>query len=277
MAPTIAGVIALAHNIAAPSVPTSAIVVTCAAALVGLALGCLTAWPFERAPARDATPVTHLDSSRRPRPRPAHARPQKRITSPASPTPAQRSILSLRCRSRGCSVVRRYAVRTLVLAGLMLGTGATTAGAATDAFLVLGSVDGTPQHQCTDVTCSTQVVGYDYTGTGLCQGACLGWPVGDAQTMLNFNATKGVSSNPCKIKSGAGTLDLQWPPGPTVPEIQGSFSFKARDSKTLSFQGVVTSSNLAVVPVGTAVSGTVGFPPSPCEGGLAAFQLSFGP
>jgi hypothetical protein len=78
------------------------------------------------------------------------------------------------------------------------------------------------------------------------------------------------------MQRGTGTLDVTWPSDPTLPSAQGTFTFKAKDSKTVVFAGSITSSTVSVLLQGEPIEGFVTFPPSPCLGGTATAAFTFG-
>ncbi len=81
---------------------------------------------------------------------------------------------------------------------------------------------------------------------------------------------------PCRMKSGTGTLEASWPDDPTLPAAQGTFTFNAHDSHAVVLAGSITSSSLSVLLPGAAIGGSVTYPPSPCTGGTAQAEISFG-
>jgi len=78
------------------------------------------------------------------------------------------------------------------------------------------------------------------------------------------------------MKSGTGILEVTWPSDPSLPSAQGTFTFKAQDSKTVDFAGSITSSTLSVLLPGEPLNGFVTFPPNPCLGGTATAAFTFG-
>ena len=128
---------------------------------------------------------------------------------------------------------------------------------------------------CTD--CGPQATyTITYTGNGTCSATCAGFPVDPADLTLTFAVARFFPPSPCMMKSGTGTLSASWPSDPSLPTAQGTFTFKARDSHIVGFSGSITASALSALPVGEALGGSVTFPPSPCTGGTAPAELSFG-
>ena len=128
---------------------------------------------------------------------------------------------------------------------------------------------------CTD--CGPQATyTITYTGNGTCSATCAGFPVDPADLTLTFAVARFFPPSPCMMKSGTGTLSASWPSDPSLPTAQGTFTFKARDSHIVDFSGSITASALSALPVGEALGGSVTFPPSPCTGGTAPAELSFG-
>jgi hypothetical protein len=115
-----------------------------------------------------------------------------------------------------------------------------------------------------------------YTGDGTCSATCAGFPVDPADLTLTFAVARFFPPSPCMMKSGTGTLSASWPSDPSLPTAQGTFTFKARDSHIVDFSGSITASALSALTVGEAIGGSVTFPPSPCTGGTAQAELSFG-
>jgi hypothetical protein len=54
------------------------------------------------------------------------------------------------------------------------------------------------------------------------------------------------------------------------------FTFKARDAKSVDFEGSLTSSTVSRVLQGEPFNGFVTFPPNPCVGGAATAAFTFG-
>jgi hypothetical protein len=148
------------------------------------------------------------------------------------------------------------------------------AGAAADIILKFDDIQGESVHDCTDVFCTPTVSEYIYTGAGSCMQNCVGLPVGQAVTTLTFSISR-LAKDGCTAKAGTGTLDVQWPDDLAAPSTQGTFTFKAKDSKTLTLSGQVTTSTVAVLYPPVPIRGKVGFPPSPCVGGATSATLAF--
>jgi hypothetical protein len=153
------------------------------------------------------------------------------------------------------------------VAGLLAVTQAT-ALSATDVTYAISSATATPVLQCNDFGCS--VIGYDYTGPGTQNTFPPGPPT--AQFHLTFSASRFFPPSPCRMKSGTGTFDVTWSDATTS---SGTFTFKARDSRTLSLSGAITSSTSTFYPAGPPVRGFVTHPPNPCLGGSTSGALTF--
>ncbi|HEY5985339.1 MAG TPA: hypothetical protein VIV12_02995, partial [Streptosporangiaceae bacterium] len=170
------------------------------------------------------------------------------------------------------------ATATTATATTATATTASTATASTaTASTTYDIADATasPQFFCTDVACGA-LTGYVYTGDGACSVGCVGFPPGSVHVTLSFSVSRLFPPSPCMMKSGTGTLDASWPDDPNLSTAQGTFTFRAHDSHVMDLSGSITSSTLAAVPVGEALSGFVTFPPSPCTGGTTQAGLTFG-
>jgi hypothetical protein len=166
-------------------------------------------------------------------------------------------------------------VASLTLA--MLGSLALPAAGAADYILKISDIAGEPQYQCNDVGCGTDVISYTFRSQdGTCDACPAGWPTDPTTVSLLFSVTRVQKTDPCKMKIGTGTLDLQWPNDAATPTAQGTFVFKSRDSKTVVFSGRITSSTAAVLPSADPLHGSIGFPPNPCTGGTALASIRFG-
>jgi hypothetical protein len=166
----------------------------------------------------------------------------------------------------------------LVLASLVLTAVplATPAGATTDIILKIDDIAGESQHDCNDTFCSPEVIAYAFIGTdAVCVQRCSGWPTDPTSVSLHFSITKVAANNRCKAKAGTGTLDLQWPNDVSTPVAHGTFTFKARDSKTLAMSGQMTSSTVPLLIPPNPWHGTITFPPSPCVGGTSSATIAF--
>jgi hypothetical protein len=139
----------------------------------------------------------------------------------------------------------------------------------------IAAATATPQFLCTEFGCGA-LTGYTYTGAGACSAGCVGFPPGRVAVTLNLSVARTFPPSPCRMKSGTGTLDASWPDDPTLPAAQGTFAFNAHDSHAVVLAGSITSSSLSVLLPGAAIGGFVTFPPSPCTGGTAQAQVSFG-
>jgi hypothetical protein len=139
----------------------------------------------------------------------------------------------------------------------------------------IAQATATPQYQCGE-PCVPTLIGYSYTGQGTCQTGCVGFPGGPVDATLTFSVTRTFPPSPCRMERGTGLLEVTWPSDPSLPSAQGTFTFKARDSKTVDFAGSITSSTLSVVLPGELVNGFVTFPPNPCLGGTSTAAFTFG-
>lgn len=169
------------------------------------------------------------------------------------------------------------------LAAMLLALAATGLSAATPATAAtsgttysIDSATATPIFACNDVSCSTDVIGYAYQGDGTCVANCVGWPIGPMSTSIGLNVAKVHPPSPCTVQSGTGVIQATFASDPSVPALEGTFTFKAKDSKIVSFSGTITSSTVGVLPAGSLVTGFVTHPPSPCTGGIVAVGVTFG-
>jgi hypothetical protein len=137
------------------------------------------------------------------------------------------------------------------------------------------SATATPQFLCTEAGCAA-LNGYIYSAASGCSAGCAQYPPGPVDVSLAFSVPRTFPPSPCRMKSGTGTLAASWPGDPSLPTADGTFAFKARDSHTVDFSGSITASTLSVLPSGSTVRGIVTYPPSPCTGGLATAQITFG-
>ena len=170
--------------------------------------------------------------------------------------------------------MRRFGWILLATVFLTLVPSSAPAGAAVDIILKIQDIQGESVHDCNDTFCSPFVSEYVYRGVASCTQNCVGMPVGQAVTTLTFSISR-LAKDGCTAKAGTGTLDVQWPDDPSTPSTQGTFSFKAKDSRTLTFSGGVTTSTVVVLYPPQPVRGTVGFPPSPCVGGTTSAAIAF--
>ncbi len=167
---------------------------------------------------------------------------------------------------------------TVVLAALLLAFVIASSPAkalSTGTTYSFAQATATPQYQCGE-PCVPILIGYAYTGQGTCQIGCAGFPSGPVDATLTFSVTRTYPPNPCRMQRGSGILDVTWPSDPSLPSAQGTFTFKAQDSKTVDFEGSITASTLSVLLQGEPIEGFVTYPPSPCVGGTATAAFTFG-
>src|ERR1700746_641574 len=119
----------------------------------------------------------------------------------------------------------------------------------------LPSVAATPICN-TDLGCPGGVTGYTFAGPGSGTNCSPGDPC-DGIFTLSLVVTKTQPSDPCHMKTGTGNLNVTWSDSSTTI---GTFAFKARDSKTLSMTGQVTSGTNTRFLTGSAVSALVPYP-----------------
>jgi hypothetical protein len=165
-----------------------------------------------------------------------------------------------------------------VLAAFLLAlvmASSTAFASSTGTTYSIAQATATPQYQCGE-SCVPILIGYSYTGQGTCQTGCVGFPSDLVDATLTFSVTRTFPSNPCLMQSGTGIPEVTWPSDPSLPSAQGTFTFKARDSKTVDFAGSITSSTLSVLLQGEPFNGFVTYPPSPCVGGTATAAFTFG-
>jgi hypothetical protein len=158
---------------------------------------------------------------------------------------------------------------------LVLASSTTAFASSTGTTYSIAQATATPQYLCTESGC-TILIGYSYTGQGTCQTGCVGYPTDPIDATLTFSVTRTFPPNPCLMQRGTGTLDVTWPSDPSLPSAQGTFTCKARDSKTVDFAGSITASTLSVLLQGEPISGFVTYPPNPCLGGTATTAFTFG-
>ena len=168
---------------------------------------------------------------------------------------------------------------TVILAALLLAfvivSSTAFASSTTGTAYSIAQATAMPQYQCGE-PCVPTLIGYSYTGQGTCQTGCVGFPGGPVDATLTFAVIRTYPPSPCRMKSGTGILEVTWPSDPSLPSAQGTFTFKAQDSKTVDFVGSITSSTLSVLLPGEPVNGFVTYPPSPCVGGTATAAFTFG-
>ncbi len=167
-------------------------------------------------------------------------------------------------------------VLVALLLALVIASSTAFASSTTGTTYSIAAATAAPQFQCTDVGCGTAVIGYAYTGQGICQTGCAGFPSGAIDATLTFSVTRTFPPSPCRMQRGTGLLDVTWPSDPSLPSAQGTFTFKAQDSKTVDFAGSITASTLSVVLQSEPIEGFVTFPPNPCLGGTATAAFTFG-
>jgi hypothetical protein len=146
-----------------------------------------------------------------------------------------------------------------VLAAFLLAlvmASSTAFASSTGTTYSIAQATATPQYQCGE-PCVPILIGYSYTGQGTCQTGCVGFPSDPVDATLTFSVTRTFPPSPCLMQ-------------------RGTFTFKARDSKTVDFAGSITSSTLSVLLQGEPFNGFVTYPPSPCVGGTATAAFTFG-
>jgi hypothetical protein len=147
---------------------------------------------------------------------------------------------------------------------------AVPAGAAPSTGVTYAIVDAVATPTCSSSE-PCVVDSYDYAGDGAgssCQ------PVDPCRGtfLLRLIRQKAQPVDPCRMKTGTGTLGVVWSDASTT---SGTFSFKARDSKTFSLTGQITGGNPRFA-VGAKLSGLVAQPVDPCQGGLVAASITLG-
>jgi hypothetical protein len=162
--------------------------------------------------------------------------------------------------------------RLLWVFGLLLVTAVAALAVSSGIDYQLPSVVATPVYYCGDLGCTDQLIGYTYGGSGSGTNCHPTDPCEGAFT-LSFFVTKTLPQDPCRMKSGTGTLNVIWSDSTTTI---GSFSFKARDSKTLSMSGQVTGGTNSRFGTGSAMSGLVATPSDPCVGGTTVGTVTLG-
>ncbi|MDP9227096.1 MAG: hypothetical protein M3P18_25270 [Actinomycetota bacterium] len=167
--------------------------------------------------------------------------------------------------------------RSVVIAfvsALAFGVGILPAGAATTTVTyAIAQAAATPVCQCNDTSCGTTVIGYTVTGPGTGQFPPTPTYPSSGDFTLTFSVARVFPSDHCRMKSGTGTLDVAWNDSTTTT---GTFSFKARDSKTLSLSGDITGGTSPVYPP-NPWRGFVAYPPSPCLGGTVPASITLTP
>ena len=171
--------------------------------------------------------------------------------------------------------MKRAALALVLVVGTAFALASGPAEATTATTYDIASATATPRFLCTEFGCGA-LTGYTYTGEGTCSAGCVGFPPGLVDVTLNFSVARTFPPSPCRMKSGTGTLEASWPDDPTLPAAQGTFTFNAHDSHAVVLAGSITSSSLSVLLPGAAIGGSVTYPPSPCTGGTAQAEISFG-
>jgi hypothetical protein len=166
-------------------------------------------------------------------------------------------------------------VLAALLLALVMASSTAFASSSTGTIYSIAQATATPQYQCTDIGCTT-LIEYSYSGQGACQTGCVAFPSGPVDATLMFTVIRTFPPNPCLMQKGTGLLDVTWPSDPSLPSAQGTFTFKAQDSKSVDFEGSITASTLSVLLQGEPFNGFVTFPPSPCVGGTATAAFTFG-
>jgi hypothetical protein len=167
-------------------------------------------------------------------------------------------------------VTRRASLSIALLTGVVMLAAVPAGDATTRSISRIAVASVTPR--CTvfaDGRCVTRVRDYTYTDEGACPTDCLPYPRDPIRASLVFTATHTWATDLCKVKSGTGTLRLTFPNHPGLPSATGTFRFKARDSKTLTFSGHITTSTVSVLFADEPVLGRVGYPANPCFRGQA--------
>jgi hypothetical protein len=106
-------------------------------------------------------------------------------------------------------------------------------------------------------------LGHELRPTDPCNGAFT----------LSLVVTQLHPTDPCHMKAGTGNLNVTWSDSSTTI---GTFAFKARDSKTLSMTGQVTSGTNTRFLTGSALSALVAYPVDPCVGGPTVGTVTLG-
>jgi hypothetical protein len=163
--------------------------------------------------------------------------------------------------------------RTLLLVcatALAFAGGILPASASTTVTYAITQAAATPVYQCNDTSCGTTVTGYTVNGPGTVQSPPAPTYPSAGDFTLTFSADRVSPSDSCRMKSGTGTLDVVWNDSTTST---GTFSFKARDSKTLSLTGKITGGTSPVY-LPNPLRGFVAFPLSPCLGGAVPASIT---
>ena len=166
----------------------------------------------------------------------------------------------------GRSVVTLFAVGIFSLGANVAPASARTASI-TYSFT---DVQATPTFGCTEFDCSSLTQwSYDNAGVPICSPP--GASPCDGTFSWSFVVARASTTNPCRMKSGTGVLNVTWADFTTTV---GSLAFKSRDSKSLSMSGIITGgSNTSLV--GEAVKGTVSYTEDLCKAGLVRAMIRF--
>jgi hypothetical protein len=162
--------------------------------------------------------------------------------------------------------------RLLGVFGLLLVTAVAALALSNAVDYQLLSVAATPVYYCGDLGCTDQLIGYTYGGSGSGTNCSPGDPCDGAFT-LSFFVTKMHPTDPCKMKTGIGTLNVIWSDSTTTV---WTFSFKARDSKSLAMTGQITGGTNPRFVTGNSVSSLVALPTDPCLGGATLGTVTLG-
>ena len=162
-------------------------------------------------------------------------------------------------------------LHTIALSGLLLVAAVAALAASTSILYQLPSATSTPICN-TDLGCQGGVTGYTFAGTGSGTNCIPSDPCDGAFT-LSLVVTKVLPQDPCHMKTGTGNLNVIWSDSSSTV---GSFTFKARDSKTLSMTGQVTGGTNLRFATGSALSALVAQPSDPCNGGPTVGTITLG-
>jgi hypothetical protein len=133
----------------------------------------------------------------------------------------------------------------------------------------LATVQATPTFRCNDVACGELIQwAYDQIGVPICDptdaSPC------DGTFSWTFSISRLSATDPCRMKSGTGVLNVTWADSSTTI---ASFTFKSRDSKSLSMTGSVTGgSNTSLT--GDALKGNVSYTLDLCKAGLVRATIT---
>jgi hypothetical protein len=152
--------------------------------------------------------------------------------------------------------------------------GAAAAPSTTKVTYALPAVTAAPNAPCDFPPC--QVFTYTFTGAGTAfPPAPVDAPTSGAFSW-SFAPTKYKPGSVCAFAAGTGTVSIIWQDNSIT---DATFAFKSRDSHTWSLTGHVTGGTNTFYPPAPVipVSGVVGFPPNPCDGGAVSATISFFP